>query len=84
MFVGSASLGCNANPLTNYLLWPITCWEQNMQKLQFEAILTPKLHRTASCTLKKGLHGTVHQYFQKGGKGGSQQGGEKYRPTAKF
>ena len=76
MFVGSVSLGCNANPLTGHILAsfsPCIVGQKKMQKRQFETIFTPKLHRTASCRhAGKGVARarSVYQCLQKGGKGG--------------
>ena len=75
MFVGSAPLGCNANPLTGYILasfGPCIGLQKNMKKRLFEAMLTPKLHGTASCRhTEKGaaLARCVYQCLQRGGKG---------------
>ena len=78
MFVGSASLGCNANPLTGHILasfGPFILGAKNMQKRQLEAILAPQLHGTPSCRqAEKGVARarSVYQCLQKGGKGGSR------------
>ena len=75
MFVGSAPLGCNANPLTGYILasfGPFIGRQKSMKKRLFEAMLTPKLHGTASCrhTVKgAALARCVYQCLQRGGKG---------------
>ena len=46
MFVGSAPLGCNANPLTGYILASFGTFigpQKNMKIRLFEAMLKPKL-----------------------------------------
>ena len=75
MFVGSAPLRCNTNPLTVYILasfGPCIGRQKNMKKRMFEAMLTPKLQGTASCRhTKKGaaLARCVYQGLKRGGKG---------------
>ena len=48
MFVGSAHLECNANPLTGYILGTFGPFAGSKKHAK-TAILTPKWHGTASC-----------------------------------